>query len=93
MGCRAGSARVIADSASVKVSLSRREDAQVALCQVDGRRWLTLSGTADVTENPERVADAVARYTQRYRKPRANPRRVAIELLVSRMSGSRDIIR
>jgi PPOX class probable F420-dependent enzyme len=84
-------ARVIADSGSVKVSLARRDGAQVALCQVDGRRWLTLAGTPLVTGDPARVADAVARYAQRYRQPRVNPRRVAIEIAVTRVTGSKDM--
>src|ERR1700761_235029 len=75
-------ARVITAVGSVKVSLSRRDGAQVVLCQVDGRRWLTLAGTPHVTDDPDRVADAVARYTQRYRPPRDNPSRVAIEIAV-----------
>jgi PPOX class probable F420-dependent enzyme len=81
-------ARVITDSGSVKVSLARRDGAQVVLCQVDGRRWLTLAGTPQVTDDPDKVADAVARYAQRYRPPRVNPTRVAIEIAVTRGTGS-----
>jgi F420H(2)-dependent biliverdin reductase len=84
-----GVARVISSSGSVKVSLARRDGAQVTLCQVDGRRWLALAGTPLVTADPARVADAVARYAQRYRQPRVNPSRVAIEITVTRVSGSR----
>jgi F420H(2)-dependent biliverdin reductase len=82
-------ARVITDSGSVKVSLARRYGAQTVLCQVDGPRWLTLAGTPLVTDDPARVADAVARYAQRYRQPRVNPSRVAIEIAVTRVTGSR----
>jgi len=82
-------ARVITDSGSVKVSLARRDGAQVVLCQVDGRRWLALAGTPLVTDDPDRVADAVARYAQRYRPPRVNPSRVAIEITVTRVTGSK----
>ncbi len=81
-------ARVITSSGSVKVTLARRDGTQVALCQVDGRRWLTLAGTPVVTDDPARIADAVARYAQRYRQPRVNPRRVAIEITVTRVTGS-----
>jgi F420H(2)-dependent biliverdin reductase len=82
-------ARVITDGGSVKVSLARRDGAQVALCQVDGRRWLTLTGIPLVTDDPARVADAVARYAQRYRQPRVNPSRVAVEIAVAGVTGSR----
>jgi PPOX class probable F420-dependent enzyme len=85
-------ARVITSSGSVKVALARRGGAQTVLCQVDGPRWLTLAGTPLVTDDPARVADAVARYAQRYRQPRVNPSRVAIEITVTRVSGSRGMI-
>ncbi|HEY0935087.1 MAG TPA: TIGR03618 family F420-dependent PPOX class oxidoreductase [Trebonia sp.] len=81
-------ARVITSSGSVKVSLARRDGAQAVLCQVDGRRWLTLAGVPLVTDDPARVADAVARYAQRYRQPRVNPSRVAIEITVTGVTGS-----
>ena len=60
----------------------------VALCQVDGARWLTLEGAARVTGDPDEVAEAVDRYRRRYREPRVNPRRVAIEVAVTRVLGS-----
>ncbi|OWY60488.1 hypothetical protein B7486_68915, partial [cyanobacterium TDX16] len=37
-----------------------RDGGRVAICQVDGGRWLTLEGEATVTDDPERVAAAVA---------------------------------
>jgi len=61
---------------------------RAAVCQVDGARWLTLEGEARVTDDPAEVADAVARYTERYRPPRVNPRRVAVVLAVDRVLGS-----
>jgi hypothetical protein len=54
---------------------------------VDGGRWLTLEGAADVTDDPERVAEAVRRYAERYRTPRPNPERVAVEVTVDRVLG------
>src|SRR3954466_12455271 len=54
----------------------------VVLCQLDGRRWLTLEGAAHVSDDPARVADAVERYALRYRQPRVNPTRVVIEIRV-----------
>jgi len=74
-----GLARVITDGGSVK---ARRPSGPVALCQVDGRRWLTLQGISTVSDDPLRVADAVARYALRYRQPRVNPTRVVIEIAV-----------
>ena len=38
------------------------------------------------------VRDAELRYAQRYRTPRANPRRVVIEVRVERVLGSSDLL-
>ena len=57
------------------------------LLQVDGWRWLTLEGTGRVLDDPARVADAVQRYTERYRPPRDNPRRVVLEIVVDQVLG------
>lgn len=61
--------------------------ARVALCQVDGARWLTLEGEATVTDDPERVAEAVRRHATRYRQPGQRDDRVAIEITVERIMG------
>jgi len=58
-----------------------------AVCQVDGGRWLTLEGTATVTDEPDRVAEAVRRYTERYSPPKARDDRVVIEIAVERIMG------
>jgi hypothetical protein len=55
---------------------------------VDGRRWLTLEGTAVVKDDAASVADAVERYAQRYRRPRENPARVVLEISVDRILGN-----
>jgi hypothetical protein len=57
------------------------------VCQLDGGRWLTLEGTAVVTDDPDRIAEAVDRYTRRYRQPGARDDRVAIEITVDRVLG------
>jgi PPOX class probable F420-dependent enzyme len=57
------------------------------ICQVEGRRWLTLEGSAWVREEPQAVALAVERYARRYRPPRPNPARVALEIAVERVMG------
>jgi PPOX class probable F420-dependent enzyme len=60
--------------------------ARVALCQADGFRWVTLEGLAAVTEDPARVAEAVRRYTDRYRAaPPSPPDLVVLEITVDRI--------
>jgi F420H(2)-dependent biliverdin reductase len=61
---------------------------RVAVCQVEGRRWLTLEGAATVRDDEASVADAVDRYAARYRRPRENPARVVIEISVDRILGN-----
>lgn len=79
-------ARIICQPTSQKVA-NLRTGGRVAICQVDGGRWLTLEGTARVVTDPDGVADAVAAYTARYQAPRERPERVAIEVRVDRMMG------
>jgi len=76
-------ARVITSGGSQKAANLRR-DPRAVLCQLDGARWLTLEGTATVTGEPSAVAEAVRRYATRYRQPRENPARVALEITVTR---------
>lgn len=78
-------ARVITNGPSRK---ARNMPGPVALCQIDGRRWLTLSGIGESSSDPDRVTDAVQRYSARYRQPRVNPTRVVIEVAVSSVLGS-----
>ena len=80
-------ARVITGGGSVKARLAARPGAVAALCQVDGRRWLTLQGPIHVEDDPEAVADAVERYAHRYRQPRVNPERVVLVVAVERVLG------
>ena len=80
-------ARVITSGTSVKARLAARSGAVAAVCQVDGRRWLTLTGPVHVERDPDAVADAVRRYAERYRQPRENPRRVVLVIEVARILG------
>lgn len=87
----AGLARVITRKDSTKVANIRAAGpggARVAVCQVDGGRWATLEGVATVSADPAAVADAVARYAERYRRqPRPNPDRVVIHIALTRAMG------
>jgi F420H(2)-dependent biliverdin reductase len=79
----------ITSGTSQKVANLRRGlDPRVAVCQVDGRRWSTLEGVAEVRDDEESVAEAVRRYAERYRQPRVNPARVAIRIEVTRVLGN-----
>ena len=50
---------------------------RAAVCQVDGFRWITLEGSATVTDDRARIAEGVRRYTERYAvaPPRPSGRR------------------
>ena len=83
-----GLARVITFGPSRKARhVAASPGGRAALCQVDGGRWLTLEGTAVVTDDAERVAEAVRRYAERYRQPKVRDDRVAIEITVDRVLG------
>jgi len=87
----AGLARVITNKSSAKVGhvlAAGAEGARVAVCQVDGRRWATLEGRAQVATERARVAEAERRYAERYgRVPAPNPSRVVIEIELSSAMG------
>lgn len=84
----AGLVRVITDGSSRKVrNLESAGAGPAVVCQVDGGRWLALEGTGRVRREPDVVAEAVQRYAGRYRQPRVNPDRVAIEITVERVLG------
>ena len=84
---RDGLARIITSGPSQKVANLRR-DARATVSQVDGGRWLTLSGTASILEGPDDVLLAVELYSGRYRVPGVNPLRVAIVIEVETAMGS-----
>jgi PPOX class probable F420-dependent enzyme len=85
---KAGLVRIISFPSSRKVrNLTGAPGARAVVCQVDGGRWLTFEGSATVTDDPTRVAEAVSRYAARYRQPGERPDRVAIEIAVDRVLG------
>ncbi|MEH0826414.1 MULTISPECIES: pyridoxamine 5'-phosphate oxidase family protein [unclassified Micromonospora] len=84
-------ARVITSAGSAKarhVAAAGPDGVPVAVCQVDGRWWLTVEGRAVLRRDPEAVAEAERRYAERYRTPRPNPERVVIEIAVTGLLGS-----
>lgn len=83
-----GLARVITFASSRKArNLVVAPGRRAAVSQVDGGRWLTLEGPAVVRDDPDRVAEAVRRYAQRYRQPSERDDRVVIEIDVDRVMG------
>lgn len=81
--------RVITSGSSYKArNLRAHPGSRVAISQVEGRWWSTIEGPATVSDDPERVAEAVRRYAVRYRQPRPNPDRVVIEVAVQRILGN-----
>jgi PPOX class probable F420-dependent enzyme len=86
-----GLVRVVTRRGSRKVAHIRAggpEGARVAVGQVDGGRWCTVEGLAVVREDAGSVAEAERRYAERYRVPKPNPERVALEITVHRLLGS-----
>lgn len=77
----------ITSKGSQKVANLRRNPV-VAVCQVDGRRWSTVEGRAEVLSDPDSVEEAVRRYAARYRQPRPNPERVAIRVALTSVIGN-----
>ncbi|WP_291045450.1 TIGR03618 family F420-dependent PPOX class oxidoreductase [Herbiconiux sp.] len=72
-----GAVRIITNGPSQKV-LNVRRDGRAAVSQVEGARWLTLSGNARILDDAASVQEGVDRYAARYRQPRENPERVVI---------------
>lgn len=62
--------------------------ARVAVCQVDGGRWLTLEGVASVSRDPADVADAERRHARRHHALEPDPARVLLSVQVDRVLGS-----
>lgn len=83
--------RVITGDGSVKVRNAERSavghPGRAAVCQVDGRRWLTLEGAVSVSRVRADITEAERRYALRYRTPRINPQRVVLTIAVDRILG------
>lgn len=89
----AGVVRVITSGTSQKARNAEAAGGVVAaVSQIDGPRWLTLEGVACTVRDPAVIAEAERRYAARYKPPRENPARVAIELTVTRVLGSRTMV-
>jgi PPOX class probable F420-dependent enzyme len=84
-------ARVITSRGTQK-AVNAEQRGVAVLSQVDGARWLSLEGKAQVNEDPGAVRDAELRYAQRYRTPRPNPERVVIEVRIERVLGSSGLL-
>ena len=80
--------RVISSAESAHIRHIGNGQNRVAVCQVDGARWTTVEGVAVIRDDAESVAEGERRYAARYRTPRPNPRRVVIEISVTRILGS-----
>ena len=77
----------ITSGASRKVA-HLRVDPRIAVNQVDGRRWSTIEGTAEVLEDPASIEEAVRTYAGRYRQPGENSSRVALRIMITRVIGN-----
>ncbi|MDY7104346.1 MAG: TIGR03618 family F420-dependent PPOX class oxidoreductase [Actinomycetota bacterium] len=79
-------ARVITFAPSKKArNVAASPGGRAVVSQVDGARWASFEGTATVTDDPTRVAEAVRRYAERYRPPKQRDDRVVIEITVDRI--------
>ncbi len=84
---RAKLVRVITNGTSRKVAHVRAGSPRAVVAQVDGRRWMSLEGRPEISDDPDRVSEAVRRYAERYRQPADNPARVVLEIAVDRILG------
>ncbi|HEX5332104.1 MAG TPA: TIGR03618 family F420-dependent PPOX class oxidoreductase [Cellulomonas sp.] len=89
----AGRARITTKGTSTKARNVERaaaggETARAALCQFDGRRWLTLEGSITLSRDPADVSEAVDAYAVRYRRLEFQPERIVLHLGVDRVMGT-----
>jgi PPOX class probable F420-dependent enzyme len=80
-------ARIITFGGAVKAANAAR-GGRAVVCQIDGKRWLSLEGPVEVRTDPDRVGRAVTAYAARYRQPSDRSDRVVIEITVDRILGS-----
>jgi F420H(2)-dependent biliverdin reductase len=86
----AGRVRILTSAASQKVKNIERSR-YASVCQVDGRRWLSLEGPATIRADSAAIASAVAAFERRYRLPSDNPSRVIITIDVETVLGRTDV--
>lgn len=81
----AGLARVLTVASSRKArNVAHSGAGRGALCQAAGPRWITLEGTATVSDDPARIGAGVRAYRGRYQSPPPTPPdRVVIEIAVA----------
>lgn len=82
---------VITTGGSAKARQAAR-DPRVSAGAVDGGRWSSLEGRAEVLTDRASVARAEERYAARYRVPRENPERVALRITVEKFLASRALL-
>ncbi|MEZ5340277.1 MAG: TIGR03618 family F420-dependent PPOX class oxidoreductase [Acidimicrobiales bacterium] len=81
-------ARVITWATSYKARLvAENPGTIVSVCQVDGGRWLALTGPATVHDDKVERHEGVTRYAERYRQPKERDDRVVIRIDVQKMVG------
>ena len=81
-----GVVTILTNDGSTKVRNVER-GSRAVVCQVDGRRWLTLEGEATVWRDPESMEPAIRRHAERFRSVSDNPHRVVIAIDVDRVMG------
>ena len=80
--------RVITWAGSMKSKiLAQTGPSQAVVYQIDGGRWLSLEGTAEVTDDAQRCLEGTDRYAERYRVPQERPDRTVIEIAVEQILG------
>lgn len=84
-----GIVRIVTNAGSQKVKNIARTGF-AAVCQVDGRRWLSLEGPASVHTGADEIAEAVAAFERRYRPAGDSPDRVVITIAVEHVLGRAD---
>ena len=85
-----GLVRILTNAGSQKVKNVERSGF-ASVCQIDGRRWLSLEGSAAVHSDEITIGEAVAACERRYRVPGANPDRVILTISVEHVLGRADI--